>query len=212
MNCAPLFIARRELACPACGADLAVRAAGFSVAVLCPHCGTELGLADPDRIRIGEVWARAGSLPLPLGHGGVLRGIEREVLGSMTRSNAQLRWNEYLLFNPYHGFAWLMEDAGEWWLGTILAEPPGDGWFETWTYRDCIYFANKAFRDWGLIVEQIAGEFHIQPHFMGQARETRYFALDEWLRFEIAAEESQWTHFSRLDSEECRHFGIEGAD
>jgi hypothetical protein len=65
---------------------------------------------------------------LPLGSRGSLRGVLWEVTGFQRRQivveGTAYHWDEYLLFNPWHGFSYLSEYAGHWNEITTVRQPP----------------------------------------------------------------------------------------
>ena len=51
---------------------------------------------------------------LTIGARGRLEGVEYEVIGFLQRADSESAWSEYLLFNPWHGFEWLVTFNGHW--------------------------------------------------------------------------------------------------
>ena len=112
--------AARAVTCPSCGGTVQVRAAGFSVTLVCEYCGSVLDVANPDVALIEKHSQAAAQLAMPLGSRGSVLGTEYQVVGWMRRSINGEGWDEYLLFNPYVGYRWLVEEDGEWSFGTML--------------------------------------------------------------------------------------------
>lgn len=105
--------------CAGCGGPLVLRAEGVSESLVCPHCGAVLDARDPRH----QVLARyrlklAAPLKLPIGTRGTLRGETLEVVGCQQRAvryyGVVYHWHEYLLWNPYKGYRWLIESNGHW--------------------------------------------------------------------------------------------------
>src|SRR5688572_6591266 len=116
----------RALSCPSCGGTISLRAAGYTVTVACQYCSSILDVANPDVRLIKEFHEAAAELEIPLGTRGTLRGVEWEVIGYMARSEGgAYPWEEYLLFNPYHGYRWLITNGRGWSLGEMLTRAPG---------------------------------------------------------------------------------------
>lgn len=111
------------LVCPKCGAPVRVTAAGRSLSVVCGGCGSTLDAATPE-LRLLQAGAAALAIPeIALGTRAMLADIEWEVVGYLERDSAGEGWREYLLFNPWEGYAWLV-DADGFALGRpILGEP-----------------------------------------------------------------------------------------
>ena len=107
----------KSFSCPHCGGTIDIRALGVTVTAVCSHCGTMIDVADPQLRIIQQAHeATRTDLLLPLGARGTLFGDEWEVIGYMERATESggYRWNEFLLFNPWQGFRFLVEDKGHW--------------------------------------------------------------------------------------------------
>ncbi|MFI4982219.1 MAG: DUF4178 domain-containing protein, partial [Nevskiales bacterium] len=118
--------AARTVTCPSCGGTIEIKAAGYTVNVGCQYCGSVLDVANPDVKLISEFQMAARKLELPLGSWGTIQGIEWEVIGYLERSDDESNWHEYLVFNPYGGYRWIIRAEGSWSLGTMLPEEPSN--------------------------------------------------------------------------------------
>ena len=113
----PEITGARALVCPNCNAPLQLRSPDTQT-VVCGHCGSAIGVDESallgvvSRFEETQLWKPT----LPLGSRGRLRGIEWEIIGIMDRfvrfEGQRFVWTEYLLFNPYRGYRWLVEDHG----------------------------------------------------------------------------------------------------
>lgn len=120
--------AAKALSCPNCGGTITLRAAGYSVTVACEYCASILDVSQPEVRLVTRYRERVARLPIALGTRGTLDGIEWEVVGWMARDDSGYRWQEFLLFNPYHGYRWLIEQRGGWSIGEQLKITPSSGW------------------------------------------------------------------------------------
>jgi hypothetical protein len=104
------------LACPSCGAVVDLRAAGQSMSAVCGSCGAVIDTATPELKLIQEADAAVRKLSpeIPIGQRGKLFEVEYEVIGLIARADEYSKWSEYLLFNPWHGFRWLVTFNGHW--------------------------------------------------------------------------------------------------
>ena len=150
--------AARAVTCPSCGGTVQVRAAGFSVTLVCEYCGSVLDVANPDVALIEKHNRAAAQLAMPLGSRGIVLGSEYQVVGWMRRSIEGEGWDEYLLFNPYVGYRWLVEEDGEWSFGTMLLSLPDTSDFP----RVKVGAATFASMDQGYtaVVDAVVGEFY----------------------------------------------------
>ena len=113
----------KVIECPTCGAPVPLRALGQSVMTVCASCGTQLDTSRPEIRVIKEYRRQQLELHVPLGARGTLRGQLFEVIGALRRGDNDGNWEEYLLFNPYSGFRWLVYDTGHWSLGRMVRDP-----------------------------------------------------------------------------------------
>jgi hypothetical protein len=129
---APTKLFREEgrtgaIQCPACGAPITLRAFGAIEQVACSYCGTVCKPEDDgslDILQRAERQRRPSALPLH--QRGVIDGIVWEILGITWREvvsdGVRYPWQEFLLFNPYQGYRWLIYSMtdGVWSFGGAL--------------------------------------------------------------------------------------------
>ncbi len=119
----------KALTCPACGAPVELRAAGYTTTVTCSHCGATLDALDPELKLIAGAQKALAVPRITLGNRGTLDGMVWEVVGYLERTDGDDPWSEYLLFNPYYGYRFLVDGGDGWTLGRMLDGPPKDGSF-----------------------------------------------------------------------------------
>jgi len=119
----------KTLSCPNCGGPVNLRAPGLSMTVVCGSCQTILDAAQPEVQIVQVAQAKLNELApvLPLGIRGQFDGNPFEIVGYVVRQDAYSQWSEYLLFNPWHGFLWLVNYRGHWSLISRLLTPPRAG-------------------------------------------------------------------------------------
>jgi hypothetical protein len=150
-----------SLSCPNCGGPLEIRAPDRTQRVACPYCGSLLD-ATKD---LAVLQAMSGILVqprIPLGTKGTIQGVAWTVIGFMERSvsveGVRYPWQEYLLYEPHHGFRWLVEAKGHW----SFVEPVPAGDVEA--VRDNVYrYRDRTFKHFqgGLAnVDHVVGEFY----------------------------------------------------
>jgi len=115
--------------CPACGGALTLRAEGVSETLACQYCGAVLDARDPRRKILARYRAKFATPPkIPLGTRGAIRGETMEVVGFQHRavqySGVVYGWDEYLLWNPYKGYRWLIESDGHWLYMKTIPDAP----------------------------------------------------------------------------------------
>ncbi|KAB2837794.1 DUF4178 domain-containing protein, partial [bacterium] len=107
----------KVLNCVQCGGAVQWRAPGFSITLVCGHCGAVLDVSNPEIQVLIQAQEKTRLQPLiPLGARGKVHGETYEMIGFLQRADGtgQYKWREYLLFNPYIGYRWLVEADGHW--------------------------------------------------------------------------------------------------
>jgi len=121
----------RSITCPNCGGPVQLRGFAHTLSVVCPQCHTVLDTSTPEVAILQKFQQKTQIQPtVPLGARGKFGNTAYEVIGFQIRQvqsgDDTYQWNEYLLFNPYHGFRSLTEYNGHWTfveVQTALPEP-----------------------------------------------------------------------------------------
>lgn len=150
-------ITRRQssaMSCPSCGAPVNLRAEGLSMSAVCGSCAGILDASTPHLQEIGRVSQTTlrMKLALPIGSRGFLKGETWEVIGFMRRKDKWCSWEEYLLFNPWLGFRFLVSFRGHWSLVQIL---PGHYTNSVWNGESFKLFAREE-----VTTTDVLGEFY----------------------------------------------------
>lgn len=151
----------RGFSCTACGAAVKLLTGGVALSAACGNCGTAVDVTDPN-LRVLAQWKeRLGQIKpvIPIGARGVLEDIPWQCIGFMQRRerSSGWSWDEHLLFNPYHGFRWLVHDHGHWSYVTMIKDRP--------VVHACggVSFRGLSFRRWAqatVLVTSVLGEFY----------------------------------------------------
>lgn len=190
----------RALTCPSCGGTIELRAAGYTVTVACQYCSSLLDVANPDVRLITEYHLAMQGLEIPLGTRGTLRGVEWEAIGYVQRSEGgAYPWEEYLLFNPYHGYRWLITNGRGWSFGEMLTRTP------TWEASHLSvdgesydhFFANGQAQ-----VDYVVGEFYWRVKVGETVSTDDYVRPGRMLSREANEEEVSWTRSDWLPPSE----------
>lgn len=186
----------RALNCPNCGGAVELRAAGYTVSLVCPHCGSTLDATDPDFKAISTAANALRRPEIALGTRGMLDGVDWEAVGYLERRASDGGWSEYLLFNPYHGYRFLVDDGRRFSLGQVLDRMPRDlggtvvrdG--EIYSLFGFVYFAQITF---------VVGEFYWRAKVGDRAQLRDYVRPGAMLSQEVLDEEESWTALAMLD-------------
>lgn len=191
----------RTLACPSCGGTITIRAAGNTVTLVCQYCSSVIDVANPDARVIEEYHEAAAELQIPLGTRGALRGIEWEAIGYVRRSDGWASWEEYLLFNPYEGYRWLITDGRGWSFGELLTATPG--------YAGGAMIVGEEsyqpfFSEGTAKVDYVLGEFYWRVTIGEQVRTADYVRPGFMLSWEANSSEETWTRSELIDPKDVR--------
>jgi hypothetical protein len=197
----------RALTCPACGGQIEIKAAGYTVAVACQHCGSALDVSRPEVELIARHTEAAAALTLPLGKRGTLAGVEWEVIGYLQRSDGEADWNEYLLFNPYAGYRWLIENGRKWQLGTPLHDRPAVLSESQVSWKDGRF--TRDYEPATTETRKVVGEFYWRVARGDSVEATTWSNFDGSLSSEWAADEQSWTALTPIKRQDVlKAFGV----
>jgi hypothetical protein len=102
------------IVCPKCNATVNLRGRAMTIALTCPSCQTYYTIADWNQ-KTYQFGLKV-TQEIPLGAKGRFDNFLYEVIGFVVKEESKwhYRWKEYLLFNPYRGYAFLSEYNGHW--------------------------------------------------------------------------------------------------
>jgi len=187
----------RALSCPNCGGIVNVRAQGLTVSILCEHCGSTLDATSPDLQVIARANEALKKPQIPLGTRGTLNGRVWEVIGYMERTDEDVIWAEYLLFNPYEGYAFLVDDGRRFSLGIMLDQVPKT------TFGGILLLDRRVYSRFGqpypVRVTFVVGEFYWRVAVGETVTETDFVRPGTMLSCEEYETERTWTRLDMLD-------------
>lgn len=121
------IVTPKIFSCPGCGAALSVTAIGTTTTVVCSSCHA-VSDAKSDILRvIGKFESAVVYYPyFELNSFGTLRGIKWKIIGFVVRRDKEYEfsWEEYLLYNPYNGYRWILRIDGHFSLTERLPVVP----------------------------------------------------------------------------------------
>jgi hypothetical protein len=131
------------------------------MAAVCGSCGSIIDATDPNLRLIQAADERTQLIQpiLPLGTRGKLDEVDYEIIGYVVRGDESSHWSEYLLFNPWKGFRWLVTYSGHWSLvDRVFRTPLSAGCLsprKTLGGMDYDLFARES-----VTVQSVLGEFY----------------------------------------------------
>lgn len=102
--------------CPHCGVNIPSILKAQALILACSSCHYSIQrLADGKLVKLNEFKVNVEP-DIPLYSTGILHGVTYQVVGFLQKRQigTTYDWREYLLFNPYHGYAILSEYNGHW--------------------------------------------------------------------------------------------------
>lgn len=199
------------ITCPSCGGSIELAASGYTVSLACRYCGALLDVASEEVRLLAAAAGEVAALGLPLGTRGTIGGIEWAVIGWQSRSAEGVAWEEYLLFNPYAGYRWLVHADAVWQLGTMITDLP------EWVAGDNVRWQGHLFETEGPAVTatttRVLGEFYWRVRTGDTVQAASFARGSETLSLEVDADEINWTHLVTLSPAALRAaFGDHAGD
>ncbi len=152
----------RSFTCPSCGGEIMLRSGAHALSAVCRNCSSVIDTTD-ERFKVIQDFALKAKLTLiPIGARGALSNITWEVIGYLEKKDKTgfYFWDEYLLFNPYHGFRFIVQMDGHWnFVSPVkkyVGRPHG---------RNVLYYNNERYRRFlsdRPAVANVQGEFYWQ--------------------------------------------------
>lgn len=188
----------RALTCPSCGAAIALRAGDLTQTVACPSCHAVLDAKDPS-LRVLQKYAEKMTFTplIPLGTRGQLKGETYEVIGfqvrSITEEEVEYFWSEYLLWNPYKGFRYLVEYDGHWNDTVALRTPPEEKVSGRQPIIEHLGETFRHFQSAGATTRFILGEFPWEVRIGDRAAVRDFVSPPHVISEEVTKDETTWS-------------------
>ena len=211
----PQTVAVGAMQCPNCGGAVELVAPDKTERVTCPYCNSLLDV-EHGNLKYLKTLKPPPNQPdfvLPIGAEGTIENVKQKIIGAVVRSvtieGVKYFWHEYLLYNPSHGFRWLVHSDNHW----NYVEPvnPADveinqAFGKTAKYKNQTF---KIFQDAPAVVEYVKGEFYWRVEQGETVRAADFVAPPLMLSQELSANEVNWSlgHY-KTNREIERIFGV----
>jgi hypothetical protein len=188
----------RSLQCPGCGGNVELRGFAHTLSATCLHCHTVIDTSSPQLRILQRFGEKARVKPIiPLGQRGKFDGNYYECIGFQVRTveidGEKWSWHEYLLFNPYYGFRYLIHYNGHWSSVLPLRGLPT---FTQSMGRKAAVFAGQTYKHFSTSTARttfVMGEFPWQVRAGEQVTGEDYIAPPLMLSSEITKDEITWS-------------------
>jgi hypothetical protein len=179
----------KTFSCPSCGGLVTLRAAGHTISAICAHCSTVIDTANENFRIIKQYHERSLETDIPIGAKGIIGGTKWEVIGYVEKKDSSLLafWDEYLLFNPYFGFSFLVQSDNHWSLARVIKrDVPLAGSAQQVSFDGEQY---SMFYRGTSIVQYVKGEFYWRIHKGDREDYVDYIAPPKMLSVEKTSDE-----------------------
>lgn len=202
----------KTFSCPGCGGTVTIRAVGISITAVCMSCSSVIDVANENFAIIKTAKTKTHEIVIPIGKRGTLFGDEWEVIGYVERSGSGddgeiFGWEEYLLYNPWQGFRFLVRSDGHWSFIKVLRKQVNS--FNT----SGAHLGNtsyKFFYSYTAVVRYALGEFYWRVKVGEKALVTDYIAPPLQLTCEATQDEVNWSQATYVEPETIAEaFGLE---
>jgi hypothetical protein len=195
----------KVFSCTGCGASLTIEAVGYTNTVVCKHCLAVIDVNHPLKKIITQYENNHVREPLfELGSFGNLNGIKWKIIGYIVKEDVAsgFLWDEYLLYNPYHGFCWLLEISGHFSIAKKLNAVPcahSSSYASEFEYNKKNY---KLFNVGKVKTAFVLGEFYWRVKAGDTVTMADYISPPEMLSSEIDGSEINWSSSFYISSKE----------
>ena len=146
--------------CPSCGGTVTIKAVGITINAVCSQCSSVIDVTNENYDIVAKANKKIIPTLLEIGARGRFQGIDWEVVGYLQKSDGSgmYYWDEYLLYNPYQGFRFLVQSAGHWNFVKVLRQDIAGAGFTNEVWVDDQKY--KVFIKGEAVVEYVKGEFY----------------------------------------------------
>ena len=176
----------KTFSCPACGGVITLRNAGQSLIAVCSYCSSVIDVANENYQIIIKAEVKELETLLAIGAKGTLFDTVWEVIGYMRKGSGGYGWDEYLLFNPYSGYRFLVQAEGHWNFVTMTKEKITGDSEEGYQSEGQKY---KIFLKDTSIVQYVKGEFYWRVKRGDRVKEVDYISPPYMLTIEDSSED-----------------------
>lgn len=203
----------QTLRCGQCGAPFELRGGPRTQVIVCAYCDSATDLTDPSYRILWRYHEKVKYTPvIPLGTRGTLHETKLDCIGFVRRSTTvdgeTFGWSEYLLYNPFKGYRWLVEDEGVWTLVQVSNALPtlarsGDLIGDT-PPPDTIKYMGRKFSHSQTSdgrVDYAIGEFYWAISVGDTTANSDYQSGHYTLSAEVSPDEITWSAGERIDAD-----------
>ncbi len=154
----------RAIRCPNCGAPLKLLGGGRVLSVTCQYCKSVIDLTKEDRVLANFKGVDPPVTFFKIGMEGKIYNICWRIIGLVVcKDRYGEKWNEFLLFSPYFGYAWLVDESdGKLYFSRRVRDLDLRDWARGINPPKTIKYKNRFFfqddNPYGVFIEYVEGE------------------------------------------------------
>jgi hypothetical protein len=154
----------RAVSCPSCGATLKLQGGGRVQTIVCRYCRSVIDLRKTDAVLASFKDAEPPVSYFRVGMEGKIDGICWRIIGWIVyRDRYGEKWNEFLLFSQYFGYAWLVDETdGRVYLSRRVRDLDLRVWSREYKPPRSINYRGKTFfvddDPYGVFIDYVEGE------------------------------------------------------
>jgi len=183
----------KAVSCPNCGGAVTIKYAETTLSIVCPRCLTVFSKDNESLQILTKVQKKLAEPLIKLGERYKFHGQDWEAIGFLLRSDKteSYKWFEYLLFNPYAGYRFLVCMDGHWsYVVKTKSAPAVDKILKTAVYLKKSY---KLFHKGPIKTLFVLGEFYWKVKTNEKVDGVDYINPPEILSMEKDSDEEIWT-------------------
>jgi hypothetical protein len=153
----------KAIKCPNCSAPLKLQGGGRVLTITCQYCKSVIDLTQNYKVLYNFKSANPPESSLKIGMEGEIFGVCWRIIGWIVYKDLDKeRWSEFLLFNPYYGYGWLVEESEKYYFSRRVRDLDLRSWARNPHPPRVINYKNRRFfqddEPYQVLVDYVEGE------------------------------------------------------
>ena len=153
----------KAIKCPNCSAPLKLQGGGRVLTITCQYCKSVIDLTQNYKVLYNFKSANPPESSLKIGMEGEIFGVCWRIIGWIVYKDLDKeRWSEFLLFNPYYGYGWLVEESEKYYFSRRVRDLDLRSWARNPHPPRAINYKNRRFFQdddpYQVLVDYVEGE------------------------------------------------------
>ena len=176
---------------------------GLAITAVCANCSSVIDVTNQNYQIIEKANKKIRPTTIEIGARGTLFDVTWEAIGFVRKHDGNgYKWDEYLLYNPYHGFRFLIQSSGHWSFAKVLQRDI-DG-LNSISNIDFDGEKYRLFLNGIAVVQYVKGEFYWRVKKGHTAKVSDYIAPPFMLSTEVLKDEMNVSQCQYILAEEVQ--------